>query len=188
MIQVMTKLADNLAPGEKVLYEGRLHNIIFTKTAIMLGLFVAFAVAVKAMSQFGVFDSLESRAPVIAGHQVPIYTLIWCAPFIFAIIGVCSYLAALVKLKTSLFTVTNRRVVVSIGAMSTFSVEMMNDKVETVDVYQSFYGRMFDYGVIVLIGVGGTREPFAPLSEPHKFRSAVQQAAQHARNQRQTVN
>jgi uncharacterized membrane protein YdbT with pleckstrin-like domain len=126
----------NLAPGEKMIYETKLHKIIFLPGAL------------------------------------------WCGTLIGVLIGVPILLTEYIRRRTSHFIVTNHRVVVRIGTMRTFSVEMIVNKIETVDVFQSFWGRIFNYGTIVLVGTGGSREPFAMLADPGKFRAAVLFAVQ----------
>jgi hypothetical protein len=57
---------------------------------------------------------------------------------------------------------------------STRSVELLLNKIEAIAVNQSFIGRAFDYGDIVITGSGGTREAFPRIQGPLAFRRAVQ--------------
>ena len=50
---------------------------------------------------------------------------------------------------------------------------MNMDKVESVDVDQSIMGRLFDYGDIVVRGVGVGLEPLRNIEAPLEFRSHV---------------
>src|SRR5687767_11939154 len=50
----------------------------------------------------------------------------------------------------------------------------MLGKVETIGVEQSLLGRVFDFGTIVVVGTGGTQEPFHNLADPLEFRRQVQ--------------
>lgn len=71
--------------------------------------------------------------------------------------------------------VTTRRVVVKQGLMSRKTIEMLLNKIETIEVTEPMAGRMFGYGSITMIGTGGTSEPFHKIAQPLRFRSAVQQ-------------
>jgi hypothetical protein len=52
---------------------------------------------------------------------------------------------------------------------------MLLDKVESIEVSETAFGRLLGYGTIVLIGTGGTPEPFHQVAHPLDFRSQVQQ-------------
>jgi hypothetical protein len=53
---------------------------------------------------------------------------------------------------------------------------MLLSKVEAISVDQGLGGRMLDYGTIVVVGSGGTRESFESIAGPLDFRRAVQSA------------
>lgn len=52
---------------------------------------------------------------------------------------------------------------------------MLLNKVETIEVQETAIGRMMGYGTVVLVGTGGSTEPFQKMSHPLDFRSQVQQ-------------
>lgn len=89
----------------------------------------------------------------------------------FVILGV-----AWIKRRSSEFAVTNKRVIIKLGVLSIRSVELLLAKVEGIEVTQGLLGRLFGYGQIVVIGSGGTREPFPDIQSPLEFRLAVQAA------------
>jgi hypothetical protein len=47
------------------------------------------------------------------------------------------------------------------------------DKVESVEVNQSIFGRLLDFGEVVVIGTGNTWEPLKLIDAPLDFRSHV---------------
>jgi uncharacterized membrane protein YdbT with pleckstrin-like domain len=71
--------------------------------------------------------------------------------------------------------VTNRRVVIKTGLTSRKTIEMLLNKVESIEVIETAFGRMLGFGTIVVIGTGGTLEPFHNVAHPLEFRSQVQQ-------------
>ena len=89
-----------------------------------------------------------------------IFTL-WIAPFI--------------QQATSEFAITNKRIIIKIGLIARRTLEMNLNKIETVNVDQSIFGRILGFGKITVIGTGGTREVFNNISKPIKFRKAFQQ-------------
>jgi uncharacterized membrane protein YdbT with pleckstrin-like domain len=83
-------------------------------------------------------------------------------------------LAAWIRRWTSEFAVTNKRVVIKVGLISRRMIEMNLSKVESIEVRQDIPGRLVNYGTIVVIGTGGTKEPFTTIDDPLAFRRAVQ--------------
>jgi uncharacterized membrane protein YdbT with pleckstrin-like domain len=71
--------------------------------------------------------------------------------------------------------VTTRRVIVKVGLLTRKTIEMMLNKIETIEVRETLMGRLMSYGTIVVIGTGGTPEPFQRLAHPTQFRNQVQQ-------------
>ena len=50
--------------------------------------------------------------------------------------------------------VTDHRIIHKRGILGRHTIEMVRNKVESVDVVQSFMGRMFNYGTILVRGTG----------------------------------
>ena len=59
------------------------------------------------------------------------------------------------------------------GFISRHTVEMNMDKVETVDVDQSFMGRLLDYGTIHVLGTGQGIESLRRVAQPLALRNAI---------------
>jgi uncharacterized membrane protein YdbT with pleckstrin-like domain len=75
---------------------------------------------------------------------------------------------------SSEFAITDKRVVIIVGLLRRHTLEMLLTKVETIAVDQGIVGRIFNFGTIVVIGTGGTRERFTGISSPLEFRRQVQ--------------
>jgi uncharacterized membrane protein YdbT with pleckstrin-like domain len=108
-------------------------------------------------------------------HRAHLHWIIffWPALFFFLIVPL---IAALIRNATSEFAVTNRRVIVKVGLISRNTLELNLAKVESIGVDQTLLGRMLNYGTIVVVGTGGTREPFKDIADPMGFRRAVNEA------------
>src|ERR1700723_3432889 len=89
--------------------------------------------------------------------------------------GVIVILTGMVRRNATEMAVTNRRVVIKTGLVSRKTIEMLLNKVESIEVSETTFGRMLGYGAIAGIGTGGTTEPFRQMSHPLEFRSQVQQ-------------
>jgi uncharacterized membrane protein YdbT with pleckstrin-like domain len=87
------------------------------------------------------------------------------------------FIAPLIDFLTSEFAITNKRVIIKVGFISRRTLEINLQKIESISVDQTILGRILDYGNIVVIGTGGTKEPFSNISAPMEFRRQYQQAA-----------
>ena len=74
-------------------------------------------------------------------------------------IGVIIWLLAWVKYKTTELAVTSRRLIAKFGFISRTTVELNIQKAESIQVIQSIFGRLLDYGTIVISGAGNPQAP-----------------------------
>ena len=83
-------------------------------------------------------------------------------------------LSAAVTVKTSELVITDRRVLIKVGFIQRHTFEMFISKIESVAVFQSMLGRIFNYGTVEIRGTGGSSESFPTIADPLKFRDAIQ--------------
>lgn len=148
----------NLISGEIITFHGRLHFIVMIK-ALLLSVLIDVIAAVL------VFTGATQRdaTPYVIAALV-----------LFVVSGVVLG-AALVSRKAAEFVVTNKRVIVKLGIVHKRTSEIFLNKVETVGVDQSVWGRMLGFGTIAVRGTGGTTEEFHHISDPFEFRRQVQE-------------
>jgi uncharacterized membrane protein YdbT with pleckstrin-like domain len=72
--------------------------------------------------------------------------------------------------------VTNRRVVRKTGIVSRVTEELRLASIETIDLHQSAWGRMFGFGDVVLTGRGESAMIFARLAAPLDAKRAIEGA------------
>ena len=159
----MSYVESNLVPGEAVIYQTRLHWIVMLGHILLgclLGL-LGVILLYYALSQTGIESG---KLHIMEGVGV---ALLIC--------GVASILLGMVRRNATEMAVTNRRVVIKTGLASRKTIEMLLNKVESIEVSETAFGRMLGYGTIVVIGTGGTPEPFHKVAHPLEFRSQVQQ-------------
>jgi len=160
----MSYVESNLVPGEVLIYETRLHWIVMlwhmTLGCLLLGL-PGLLLLYYALTHAGI-DTKTLH--VMEGGGV---ALLVC--------GGVAILMGMLRRNATEMAVTNRRVVVKTGLASRKTIELLLDKVESIEVSETALGRMLGYGTIVLIGTGGTPEPFHQVAHPLEFRSQVQQ-------------
>lgn len=160
----MSYIERNLVPGETVIYQTRLHWIVMLGHIIVGSLLLALPGVILlyyALAQRGA-DNTNSHFMEIGG-----VALLVC--------GIVAILMGMVRRNATEMAVTNRRVVIKTGLASRKTIEMLLSKVESIEVSETAFGRMLGYGTIVVIGTGGTPEPFQKVAHPLEFRSQVQQ-------------
>ena len=149
----MSYIDGNLLEGEHVVYRTRVHWLVFI-VPVLFTIVVLLPVA-----------WFLANGPWSSFSWIPLG------------LGLLVLLAAFVKRQSSDFAVTNRRVMMKMGVFRTRSVELLLNKIEAIAVDQSFMGRIFGYGDIVVTGSGGTKEAFSRIQGPLEFRRAVQSVA-----------
>ncbi|MDA5194811.1 PH domain-containing protein [Govanella unica] len=75
--------------------------------------------------------------------------------------------------------ITNKRVIAKFGIFSRNTIEINFKKIESLRVNQGIFGRMLNYGSIIVVGSGATHAPILNISSPLEFRRAYDTAAQH---------
>ena len=85
------------------------------------------------------------------------------------------FIAPIIASATSEFAITNRRVIIKVGWVARRTIELNLSKIESVKVNQGLLGRILGYGTIIIIGTGGTTEPFSLISNPLEFRRKFQE-------------
>jgi hypothetical protein len=159
----MGYIEKTLIPGERVVYRTRLHWIVMFGHVVLTLLFVALGGFLL------VYGFQHRQMPV---NELHLYEGGGLAALAIALIV---FLAGSMRRNATEMAVTNRRVVVKTGIASRRTIEMLLNKVETIEVSEPGLGRLLGYGSIVVIGTGGTSEPFHRMAHPLEFRTRVQQ-------------
>ncbi|MFB3897109.1 MAG: PH domain-containing protein [bacterium] len=154
----MHYIENNLAVGETIVYQTRLHWLIFSKSMLIFIGALFFLLG-------GLFKWISPDAAIgfylVAG--------------ILCIISSVMFIAKWIQYISSEFGVTNSRVLIKVGFISRHSLELLLTKVEGIGVDQSITGRILNYGTIIVSGTGGTKEAFALIAHPLEFRKKVQE-------------
>jgi len=141
----------HLLPGEVVTFRTHLHWKIFVAPACAAVVLVA-----------GALWALSANRVAVAIAPAAVAVIVLLVPWL--------------RRVNSEFAVTNKRVIIKLGVLSTRSLELLLSKVEAITVTQPLTGRLFGYGEIMVTGSGGTQERFDNIQSPLDFRQAVQAA------------
>jgi len=149
-------VSEVLQPNETVRYEGSLHWIIYLPGIVLLA--------------FGIAGLLGVLTLAHDAHGYRIYSTI---VYVALGIGALHLFSAWLKQWTTEIAVTDRRVIYKTGLVSRRTVEMNMDKVESVDVTQDIFGRIFNYGTVLIRGTGASLEPLSTIATPLALRNAI---------------
>ncbi len=133
----------HLLTGEKIIYQTKLNRIAYIKGLIVLGFGLIFMIGNGNFGGLLIFIGL-------------------------LILGM-TYL----RISTSEFAVTDKRVLIKVGILKTQSLETMLNKVEGIHVEQWIIGKMVNSGSIIVKGTWGTDNSFSNIDKPFEFRGAV---------------
>lgn len=170
----MGYIEKTLIPGEHVVYHTRLHWIVMLGHAVLGLLFLG-------LGGFLLFYAMQHRQ-TLPVNQIHAYEI---GGAVSVVIALMVFMAGSLRRNATEMAVTNRRVVVKTGLASRRTIEMLLNKVETIEVTEPGMGRMLGYGSILVIGTGGTSEPFHRMAHPLEFRSRVQQEIEGLRDAKQ---
>ncbi len=152
-----------LLPDEQVRVHGRLHWAIFVRAWICFVVAIVAGAAALYVRSDGADQATDSPLPLALAVIGAIFLVLW----------VILALAAWARRSTTEIVVTDRRVIFKTGFIQRRTMEMNMNKVETVDVLQSIWGRIFNYGTIIIRGTGTSYEPLDLIADPLKLRTAI---------------
>lgn len=148
----------SLLDGEEIIYLTRRHKIIFTWPVIWM----LIAAVLFGIKWFVVFrPEVDFALSIFSG--------------IFLAAALLHALVIWVQYRSAEFGVTNRRVIVKEGFIKRNTVEVFLKRVESVQVDQSIWGRILNFGTIIVSGTGGVSDPLSLIRAPLEFKKQVQQ-------------
>ena len=151
----MSYVRSVLQPGETIRYATTIHWIVYLPGLLLLVL--------SGLAYWTAFQPVTGSA-----YRV----WVWIAGFILACAAIALFIAWFRRFTTEM-AVTDRRIIFKRGFIRRRTIEMHLDKVESVDVDQSILGRIFNYGDILIRGVGVGIEPLKNIGSPIAFRNHV---------------
>ncbi len=145
----MSYLKDSLINDEQLIYRTRLHWVIFLLPTI-------FSLVVF---MFFIIDDISNNE--ISLLSAVIVIILWLYSFIY--------------FKTSEFGVTNKRVLFKTGFIGRNSLEVFLTQVEAIEINQGIFGRLLNYGAVIVKGSGGSANSFFQINNPLEFKKKIQE-------------
>ena len=143
-----------LASDEKVICYSKPHYAIFFKGIVwFLLLWISFELGEMMGFNFFFFKGIIR--------------------FLLFIIGILEFFRSILMYYSSEYIITSRRVLMKTGFFERRSLEILIDRIEGIYVEQSILGKILNFGVVIIIGIGGTRNSFNYVAAPLAFRSCL---------------
>lgn len=173
----MLYVEQSLGPDEELVHVGQFHWF-YTVTAF-------------ASILWGVVGSLIILQLVIVGYMfmerfpqdISFYHAIqYMHPgfkilaFVIFILGVMSFAQKMIVKATTEIAITNNRLVYKRGLIARNVGEISIDRIEGVNVLQSIFGRIFNYGRLSIRGMGIGEVILPPIESPIVFRQEIEKA------------
>lgn len=108
------------------------------------------------------------------------YARAWLVLIVFGIliIGIIWFIYEMLRLNTTEFAVTNRRIVMKKGILSAHVDQLSLSSIEGADLDQGIIGRLFGFGTLLIEGRGEGEIEFPPMAKPGAFLKAANKAAE----------
>lgn len=169
----MAYIDELLGRDEKVLYEGRQHAFVLVSN-ILAELFL-IAVLVAA----GVASRQAFRDPLQQVRGVPVGQLILLICGVISVLIVISAFLDYLRWNNEEYIVTDQRVIQLRGILNKSVIDSSLEKINDIELNQSWVGRIFDYGDIQIltasdVGVNTLRK----IGHPLEFKRAMLEAKQ----------
>lgn len=133
---------------EDIIYFTRFHWIIFFWPVIALCAALAITFSIEVMYRIG--------------YGLAALALIWIG-----ITWLTYYFSSL--------TIKRNHVIIRTGVIVRQTIDIPLNKIEAIDIRQSIFGSIFNYGMLCITGTGGTRRVISFLNKPLTCRRYMEQ-------------
>ena len=137
-----------MSDDSNVVYQARLHWVIFFWPMMLLCLGIYLNIEVKPLYEVSLF---------FIGFS-----------FIWGIMVWTTY-------QFSSLTIKQKQLILRTGILVRNTVDIPLSKIESIDIRQSILGNLFQYGALVITGTGGTRQIVNYLNKPLTCRRYIEQ-------------
>lgn len=178
----MTYIQQSLAPDERLVHLGRFHWL-YTVSACMNiawgALMAAGIIAGAIYAQIHTGTSLGARFDfddTWMDMARKLHPGIQLGALLMFTLGILKFAHMMIIQISTEIGVTSTRIIYKRGLVARYVGEMNINRIEGVSVYQSVLGRLFDFGNVIVRGLGVGEVILPPIRNPIKFRRAIEYA------------
>jgi uncharacterized membrane protein YdbT with pleckstrin-like domain len=92
------------------------------------------------------------------------------------LVGFVFLAMAWIRVHSTEIAITNRRIIAKFGFVQRRTIEININQVEALRVDQGFWGRLLNFGTIIISGTGSSLEPAPDIADPLVFRRKFMEA------------
>ena len=168
----MAYIDELLGRGENILYTGRQHIFVLISNILAELSLIAILIAAGVISQ----SAFRGRPPI---GNLPVGQLVLIACGVISLIVLISAFLDYLRWNNEEYVVTDQRVIQLRGIFSKQVIDSSLDKINDIELRQSWLGRIFNFGDIEIltaseIGVNSMRK----IGYPLEFKRAMLEAKQ----------
>jgi uncharacterized membrane protein YdbT with pleckstrin-like domain len=173
----MLYVQQSLAPDEELVHVGKFHWIYTLQAFLSIFWGVVGSLVVIAGSVF-----MYKQLGKMPDHVNWVDGVLYLHPgmrilaFVVFALGLLGFAQRMVIKATTEIAITSSRLVYKKGLIARQVGEMSIDRIEGVNVLQSIFGRLFNYGRLAIRGMGIGEVVLPPIEDPIVFRLAIERA------------
>jgi len=152
-----------LLPDERVVFTARLHWIIYIR-----GLVIAVCGGIAGFCSNDIAQNLFGGTFGAGAGKV-----LASVAFILTLVGVGLLWKGYMRQATTELVITNMRIIAKYGLISRATFEILISRITGANFDQTMFGRILDYGTILVHGAGGEISPFDMVADPQGFHRAL---------------
>jgi uncharacterized membrane protein YdbT with pleckstrin-like domain len=178
----MDYIRQSLGEDEELVHVAHFHWFYTLSALFNIFFGVGFAIAIivgAILVQPHLPHFLQSEIPPDAGWLELVRSVspgIKIIAFMVLAFGLLRYAQMMIVKATTEIAVTNKRLVYKRGLVARYVGEMNIDRIEGVNVLQGVWGRIFNYGRVMVRGMGVGEVVLPSIEDPLKFRKAIEKA------------
>ncbi len=173
----MLYVEQSLGPDEELVHVGRFHWMYTVQAfmAIVWGIIISIMLIIGSVVIYKQMGWFPKEIGLLEGVRY-LHPGIRIAAFVMFVMGLLSFAQMMVIKATTEIAITNSRLVYKRGLVARHVGEMSVDRIEGVNVLQTIFGRMFNYGRLAVRGMGIGEVVLPPIENPIAFRLAIEKA------------
>ena len=176
----MLYVQQSLSPDEKLIHVGQFHWAYDVAAAMNI---VIWSVIAGVILAIGIYLPQYVNIPFIEKYPDPNASLLQqvrdtdpivrIVAFLAFLIGIGKFAQMMIIKATTEIAVTTSRVVYKRGVVARYVGEISINRIEGCNVLQSFFGRILNYGRVMVRGMGVGEVVLPTIEDPVTFRKAI---------------
>ena len=174
----MLYVQQSLGPDEELVHIGQFHWMYTVGAffSIIWSLVGGVLIIVLAIRGYAFWYPDQIKNATVMESILMLHPVIRLGAFLVFIFGLLKFAHMMIVKATTEIAITNNRLIFKRGLVARQVGEINIDRIEGVNVLQTIMGRIFNYGRIMVRGMGVGEVILPPIEDPIAFRRAIEKA------------